>query len=81
MSEHFGEQGQPLDTGHEDGEEVWDDPELRPPPTWNGTKAVYAHVTHSILGEHFDEGEDIVVMFRDRALVCSVDEVVTDDDE
>ena len=75
----FGDQGQPLDNGSEDGGEVWDDPELRPPPTWRGNKAVYSHVTHSILGSHFSVGDNIVVMFKDRALVCSVDEVVTDD--
>ena len=50
-------------------------------PTWNGKKAVYSHVTHSVLGDHFEEGDELVVMFNDRAVVTRVEEVVTEEFE
>lgn len=57
---------------------VWDDDlGTAPLEVWDGTRAVFSYVTHSFLGEQFEAGDDIAVVFRDRTLLCTVDEVVT----
>lgn len=63
---------------------VWPEKiESAPAPldVWDGRKAVLAHATQAHLGEHIEAGEDIALVFSDRALLCSVDEVVTADSE
>lgn len=61
---------------------VWeDDPALRPAEVWDSMQAVFTHPTHSRLGEHFATGDDIVVVFHDRALVCTVTAVEGGEDD
>ena len=56
-----------------------DDNERPEVPEWRGRKAVLSHVTYSRSGEQFEEGDEIGVLFHDRGLVCTVEEVVTEE--
>lgn len=53
-----------------------DDIDQAPLEVWDGTPAVFSYMTHSFLGEHFNDGDEIAIVFRDRTLVCTVNEVV-----
>lgn len=75
----------PKEQDHATGESgdlgVWDgEPEMAPVPTWEGRKAIYSYPTHSMLGEHFEVGDEMVVMFRDCAVVTEITDVITDED-
>jgi hypothetical protein len=48
-------------------------------PKWRGRKAVLAHVTYSQTGDQYEEGDEIGVLFHDRGLVCTVEEIVTEE--
>jgi len=61
---------------------VWDD-ELGTAPleVWDGIRAVFAYFGHAHLGDQFEAGDQMAVVFTDRALICTVDEVETGDED
>jgi hypothetical protein len=69
------------------GRDAWGcEPDLEPAPVmeYDGEDipAVYTYPTHAAaLGEFISEGDQLAVAFQDRAIVVTVDDIETEDEE
>lgn len=45
------------------------------PLVYEGTRGVLPHVTHTRLGDQWDVGEEMVVLFKDHIVTCEVTDV------